>query len=67
MLGILVQLIISAALLWFVEKQSLAALGPFPALVRPRQFIFGFIVSAALCIVAQLFIHPFNLETQYFF
>lgn len=60
MIGILVQLIISAALLWFIEKQSLVALGPLPVLVRLRQFIFGFIISALLCTITQLFNSSFT-------
>lgn len=60
MLGILVQLIISAILLWVVEKKNLTALGVFPAGLRVRQFILGLVVAGALCVVVQLFYSSFT-------
>lgn len=60
MLGIIVQLIISAILLWFVEKKNLTALGVFPAGLRVRQFILGFVVAGSLCVVVQLFYSSFT-------
>lgn len=60
MLGIFVQLIISAILLWVVEKKHLTALGVFPIGLRIRQFIFGFVITGALCVVVQLFSSSFT-------
>ncbi|MBL7872928.1 MAG: CPBP family intramembrane metalloprotease [Cyclobacteriaceae bacterium] len=60
MVGILVQLIISALLLWVVEQKNLTALGIFPAGLRVRQFILGFVVAGSLCAVAQLFYSSFT-------
>lgn len=55
MLGILVELALSWLLLYFVEKKSILALGFLPALKRLRQFVFAFLTTAALCVLAQLF------------
>ncbi len=60
MLGILVQLIISAILLWVVEKKNLSELGIFPIALRVRQLILGFVVAGALCVVVQLFNSSFT-------
>jgi len=60
MLGIVVQLIISAVLLWLVEKKNLTVLGVFPVGLRIRQFILGFVVAGSLCVVVQLFYSSFT-------
>jgi membrane protease YdiL (CAAX protease family) len=55
MIGIFIQLLVSAALLWFAEKQPITALGVFPLRVRARQFILGFVFTAFLCSLSKLF------------
>lgn len=54
MLGILVEIALSWLLLYFFERKSILALGFLPLLKRLRQFLFGFLVTAALCVLAQL-------------
>ena len=60
MLGIFVQLIISAILLWVVEKKNLTVLGVFPPGLRVPQFILGLVIAGSLCAVVQLFYSSFT-------
>lgn len=53
MLGILVALLISWLLLFFVEKKSLLALGFLPIVKRLKQFFVGFLITAILCAIVQ--------------
>lgn len=54
MIGILILLTVSWALLYFVEKESLLALGMLPALKRLKQLGIGFAITALLCLGVQL-------------
>lgn len=48
MIGILIQLAISWLLLWLIAKKDLTILGLKPTTSRLKNFIFGFIISAAV-------------------
>ncbi|MFT7270434.1 MAG: membrane protease YdiL (CAAX protease family) [Roseivirga sp.] len=63
MIGILIFLALSWALLFFVEKESLLALGFTPFLLRLKQFGLGFLVSSVLCIVVTLALSALKSET----
>ncbi|GAB5399406.1 MAG: hypothetical protein Aureis2KO_09910 [Aureisphaera sp.] len=53
MLGIIVALAISWLLLYFIERQSLLALGFLPLGLRLKQFLIGFLVTGILCALVQ--------------
>ncbi len=53
MLGIIVILIISWALLYFLEKENLLALGFLPILKRLKQFLIGFLLTTIICFGVQ--------------
>ena len=53
MVGIIVALIISWLLLFFLEKKSILALGFTPITKRLKQFFVGFAITAILCAVVQ--------------
>lgn len=53
MLGILVALIISWIILFLVERRSILSLGFLPILKRLKQFVVGFMITAALCAGVQ--------------
>lgn len=55
MLGILIALSISWLLLYLLEKKSILALGFLPIGKRMLQFITGFLITASLCVLVQLF------------
>ncbi len=55
MLGILILLIISWLLPFFFEKKSILALGFLPIVKRLKQFFFGFLITAVLCVLVQFF------------
>lgn len=63
MIGILIFLALSWALLFFVEKESLQALGFTPLLLRFKQFGLGFFISSVLCIVVTLALSALKSET----
>jgi membrane protease YdiL (CAAX protease family) len=62
-IGILIFLALSWALLFSVEKESLLALGFTPLLLRLKQFGFGFLISSVLCIVVTLALSALKAET----
>lgn len=53
MIGILVALTVSWILLYFIEKESIIALGFLPISHRIQQFGIGFLITAALCFSVQ--------------
>lgn len=53
MLGILVEVIVSWLLLYFIEGKSILALGFTPILKRLQQFAIGFLITAVLCLGVQ--------------
>jgi len=54
MLGIIVILLISWMLLFFLEKENLLALGFLPILKRLKQFLIGFLFTAIICVVFNI-------------
>jgi membrane protease YdiL (CAAX protease family) len=54
MAGNIVGLLLSWAVLWFVERKNLLALGFTPPVKRIFQFVLGFFFSAVVCAIAQL-------------
>ncbi len=64
MLGIGFIVVISGILLYVVEKQNLLVLGFLPILKRLKQFIQGFLFTAALCVLTQLF-HSFLTSSEW--
>jgi membrane protease YdiL (CAAX protease family) len=55
MIGILVAIAISWALLFLIEKKSLLALGFLPIIKKLSQFLVGLIITAILCVLVQYF------------
>lgn len=55
MSGILILLIFSWLLLFFIEKKSILALGLLPIVKRLKQFFIGFLITAVLCVLVQFF------------
>lgn len=53
MLGIVVILIVSWLLLYFIEKQSILALGFLPIYKRLKQFLIGFAITGILCFLVH--------------
>ncbi|SNS82623.1 hypothetical protein SAMN05421640_1401 [Ekhidna lutea] len=51
MLGIIIQLVISWALLYWLESKNLNALGLLPTKQRLIQFVSGFLISSLMCVV----------------
>jgi membrane protease YdiL (CAAX protease family) len=54
MAGIIVELIISWLLLWFIYKKHLAVLGFRPTKNRVMNFIVGFLIAASCCTLYQI-------------
>lgn len=54
MLGIIVLLLLSWAVLYLFEKRSILALGFTPVGIRLLQFLIGFIMTALLCLSTEL-------------
>lgn len=54
MIGILVQLLLSALLLWWIEKQSLSVLGWQPSIKRILQLSIGFLLAIMLAATYHL-------------
>lgn len=54
MIGIVVALAISWILLYLIEKKSLLDLGFLPVSKRLKQFVIGFLITAALCIGVEM-------------
>lgn len=70
MAGIIVQLIISWVLLWWIEKQNLLALGVRPTADRVKQFGLGFgiglvFLSCFFLFTAHLVNHPYIVNSAY--
>jgi len=70
MAGLVVELIVSWLLLWFVEKQHLSALGFFPTKSRIENIIAGLLVSSLVCAIYHLSTtisagNTWNLNRQY--
>jgi membrane protease YdiL (CAAX protease family) len=62
-IGILIFLALSWALLFFIEKESLLALGFTPLLLRLKQFGLGFLICSFLCLVVTLALSALKSET----
>jgi len=62
-IGILIFLALSWALLFFIEKESLLALGFTPLLLRLKQFGLGFLISSFLCLAVTLALSALKAET----
>lgn len=54
MIGILIELIISWLLLWFIERGNLSSLGLIPSKPRMVDLLYGFIIAALFCTVYHL-------------
>ncbi|MFZ6053157.1 CPBP family intramembrane glutamic endopeptidase [Halocola ammonii] len=54
MIGVLIILALSWLLLCFIDKKSLLALGFLPVSKRLKQFVIGFLITAALCIGVEM-------------
>jgi hypothetical protein len=54
MLGLLVIIVISWMLLHFIEKENIEVLGIIPTKKRASQFLIGFIIMVAICLIAIL-------------
>ena len=63
MLGILVLLALSWLLLFFIEKESLLALGFTPLWTRIKQFSLGLLFSAFICAVVSYTLSALKSET----
>lgn len=55
MIGIIVILAISWLLLYLIERENILVLGFLPFIQRFKQFSIGFLVTATLCALVQLF------------
>ena len=66
MVGILIGLVISWALLYLVERQSILVLGFLPLPKRLKQFCMGFLITAILCVGAQ-YLEAFFKSSQWIF
>ncbi|MBL0882922.1 MAG: CPBP family intramembrane metalloprotease [Chitinophagaceae bacterium] len=64
MIGILVQLLLSGLLLWWIEKQSLSVLGWQPSQKRLFQFVAGFFLTMILATTYHL-IHAILTGTDW--
>jgi uncharacterized protein len=53
MAGVFVELIVSWIILYLIERKSILSLGLLPVLKSLRQFVFGFMVTALLCMGVQ--------------
>ena len=54
MIGIIVELIISSLLLWFIDKKDLSVLGFKPTIKRITDLGVGLVLAAACCIIYHL-------------
>jgi len=54
MIGILIILVLSWGLLYFIEKKGILALGFLPVGKRLKQFFIGFLITAILCAGVEL-------------
>ena len=53
MIGILVALLVSWILLYLTERKNILSLGFLPVLLRLKQFVLGFLITAVLCARVQ--------------
>lgn len=65
MVGILVIILISWLLLYFIERRSILALGFLPVLKRLKQFCLGFLITSLLCAGVQIL--EMHLKTPKFY
>ena len=54
MIGVFVLIAISWLLLYLIERKTILALGLLPVAKRLKQFLIGFLITAVLCVLAQL-------------